>query len=135
MITVNVHGPFEGRNGVTKDSFYEELKFLAYCMKMLPDFTVKVGGENHFKLMTEKEKLCEISNDKNKFCHVTKCNYQSYSIPMNTVGLLLGRCNQIDHFLVDKRWHSSRTNVSSFSGANCGINHCLVVAKIRERCQ
>jgi len=41
--------------------------------------------------------------------------------------------NQIDHMLIDHRWHSSKLDVRSFRGANCNTEHYLVVANIRER--
>jgi hypothetical protein len=41
--------------------------------------------------------------------------------------------NKIDHILIDKRRHSSILDVRSFRAADCDIDHCLVVAKVRER--
>jgi len=41
--------------------------------------------------------------------------------------------NQIDHILICKRWHSSILDVRSFRGADCNIDHCVVVTEVRER--
>ena len=41
--------------------------------------------------------------------------------------------NQIDHVLIDRRWHSSILDVRNFRRAECDTDHCLVVGKFRER--
>ncbi len=41
--------------------------------------------------------------------------------------------NQIDHTLIDRRWHSRILDVRSFKGADCDTDHYLVVTKVRER--
>jgi hypothetical protein len=41
--------------------------------------------------------------------------------------------NQIDHILIDRRWHSSILDIQSFRAADCDTDHYLVVAKNRER--
>jgi hypothetical protein len=40
---------------------------------------------------------------------------------------------QIDHVLMDRKRHSSMLDVRSFRGADCDTDHCLVVAKVKER--
>jgi hypothetical protein len=37
--------------------------------------------------------------------------------------------------LTDRRLHSNVPDVQSFSAADCDSDHCLVVAKVRERLQ
>jgi len=41
--------------------------------------------------------------------------------------------NQIDHILIDRRWHSSELDVRSFRQAVCDTDNYLVIAKVRER--
>jgi hypothetical protein len=40
--------------------------------------------------------------------------------------------NQIDHILMDRRWHSSTVHVPSFRGADCDTDHHLLVANVTE---
>jgi len=56
------------------------------------------------------------------------------NIPKYTWTSLDGKThNQIDHVLIDRRWHSRVLDVRSFRGADCDRDHCLVIAKVRER--
>ena len=41
--------------------------------------------------------------------------------------------NQFDYISAVRMWHSSILDVGRFSGADCDTDHCLVVAKVRER--
>jgi hypothetical protein len=41
--------------------------------------------------------------------------------------------NQIDHILIDRRWHLSILDVLSFRRAECDTDHYLVVGKVTER--
>jgi hypothetical protein len=41
--------------------------------------------------------------------------------------------NQTDHVLIDKKQHSSITDIQSFRGDDCDTDHHLVTANIRER--
>ena len=39
---------------------------------------------------------------------------------------------QIDHRLIDRRWHSSIIHLRNFRGADCDTDHYQVIAKVRE---
>jgi hypothetical protein len=41
--------------------------------------------------------------------------------------------DQVDHTLINRRKHSKVLDVPSFKSADCGSDHYLVVAKVRER--
>jgi len=63
---------------------------------------------------------------KTKFPHRNIHNYIWTSLDSKTH-------NQIDHVLIDRRWHSSVLDVRSFRGADCDADRNLVNAKVRER--
>jgi hypothetical protein len=53
---------------------------------------------------------------------------------INLLGhLLMGRHNQIDNILIDRRRHSNILDIRSFRVADCDTDHYLVVEKFRER--
>jgi hypothetical protein len=48
--------------------------------------------------------------------------------------LLMDRLNdQIDHSLIDRRWHSNVLDIRPSRVADCDSDHYLVVSKLRER--
>jgi endonuclease/exonuclease/phosphatase family metal-dependent hydrolase len=132
-----------------KDNFYEELehvfdKFSKYHMKILiGDFNAKVGRDDIFKLTIVNESLHIISNDNGirvvNFATSKNPTVKSTMFPHHNTHKYTwtspdGKThNQIDHFLVNKRMLSSVLNVRSFRAADCGTDHYLVVAKVRER--
>jgi hypothetical protein len=148
IIVLNVHAPTEDKTNDVKDRFYEELehvfdKFPKYHMKiMLGHFNDKVGREDIFKPTIGNESLCEISNDNGVrvVIFVTSKNLivKSTVLPPHNFNKFTwssdGKThNQIDHILIDRRWHSSILDVQSLRAANCDTVHYLVVAKVRER--
>jgi endonuclease/exonuclease/phosphatase family metal-dependent hydrolase len=133
----------------SKDSFYEELEqvfnhFPKYHMKiLLGDFNAKLGREDIFKPTVGKESLHEDSNDNGvrvvNFATSKNLVVKSTMFPHQNVHKYTwtspdGKTNiQIDHVLIDRRWHSSILDARSFRGADCDPDHYLVVAKVRER--
>ncbi|PNF37383.1 hypothetical protein B7P43_G16290 [Cryptotermes secundus] len=119
--------PTEDKIDDIKDRFSEERehvfnKLLMYHIKiLLGDFNAKVGREDIFKLTIGNESLHEIM-----FPHRNIHKF-SWISPDGKIH------NQIDHILIDRRRHSSILDVRSFTAADCDIDHCLVVAKVRER--
>jgi hypothetical protein len=131
-----------------KDSFYEELEhvfdeFPKYLMKiLLRDFSAKVGREDIFRQKIGNVSSHEISNDNGvKVVNFATSKNLAVTVQcphivalINLFGhLLMGRHNEIDHILIDRRRHSSILDVRSFRAADCGTDHYLVVAKVRER--
>jgi hypothetical protein len=147
-MVLNVHAPTEDKIDDVKDSLYAELehafdKFPKYHTKILLDFNAKVGREDIFKPTIGNESLNEISNDNeirvvnfaiSKNLRVKSTMFPHRNIHKYTWTSPNGKThNQIDHFLVDRRRHSSVLDVRSFRTANCDTDHYLVVAKVRER--
>jgi endonuclease/exonuclease/phosphatase family metal-dependent hydrolase len=110
---------------------------------LLGDFNAKVGRENIFKPTNGNESLHKNSNDngvrivnfatsKNLVIKSTMFQHRdihkyTWTSPDEQIH------NQIDHILIDRRWHSSILDVRSFRGADCDTDHYLVVGNIRER--
>jgi hypothetical protein len=149
IVVLNVHAPCEDKSYNVKDSFYEELarvfdQFYKYNTKiLLGDFYAKVGREDIFKPTIGNESSHEISNDNgvrvvnsatSKILIVKSTMFPHRSIHKYTWTSPNGQThNQVDHFLIDRRWHSSILDVQFFRGADCDTDHYLVVARIRER--
>jgi hypothetical protein len=109
----------------------------------LGDFSAKVGREDTFKPTTGNEGLYQDSNNhgvrvvnvatsKNL---VVKCTmFPHRNIHKYTWTSSDGKTdNQIDHILIDRRWHSSIFDMRYFRGADCDTEHYLAVEKVRER--
>jgi hypothetical protein len=110
---------------------------------LMGDFNTKVPREDLFKPIIGNGSLHEASNDnglgvvnfatsKNiivkstTFAHRDIHKY-TWTSPDDVTH------NQIDHILLDKIRHSNILDVRSIRGADCDTDHCLVVAKLRER--
>jgi len=148
VIVVNVHAPSEEKSDESKDSFYEELEqvfdhFPKYHMKMLlGDFNAKVGRENIFKSVIGQESLHQDSNDNwvrlvnfatSKNLVVKSTMMPHRNIHKDTWTSPDSKTHNQIWPRIDRRWHSSVLDVRSFRGADCDTDHCLVIAKVRER--
>jgi exonuclease III len=133
IIVLNIHAPTEDKTDDVKDSFYKELEcvfdqFPKYHMKiLLRDFNAKVGREDIFKPIIGNESLHE-NNDNGvrlvNFATSKNLRVKSTMFPhcniLHILGCLqIGKHNQIDHILVDRRRHSNVLDVRSFRPADC----------------
>jgi len=110
---------------------------------LLGDFNAKVGRENIFKPTIGNESLHQDSNDNGvrlvNFATSKNVVVKSTIFPHRNIYTYTrtspdGKThNQVDHILIDRRRQSSILDVRSFRGADCDTDHCLVVAKLRER--
>jgi len=145
IIVLNVRAPSEEKSDDSKDSFYEELEKVfdhlpKYHMNiLLGDFNAKVRRENIFKLTIENESLHQDSND-----NVVRIVNFATSKNLVVKGTMFPHQNihkytwtscdgKIDHILIYTRWHLSILDVRSCRGGDCGTDHYLLVAKVRER--
>ena len=122
-----MHAQSEEKSDDSKDSFYEELeqvfdRFPKYHMKIiLGDFNAKMGRENIFKLTVGNDSLHQGSNDNGvtivNFATSKNLLLKSTLFPHQDILKYTwtspdGKThNQIDHILIDKRWHSSILDV------------------------
>ena len=110
---------------------------------LLGDFNAKVGREIIFKSTIGQESLQQKSNDNGfrlgNFATSKNLVDKSTMFPHRNIHKYIwtspdGKThNQIDHVLIDRRWHSSILDVRSFRGADCDTDHYRVIAKERER--
>jgi hypothetical protein len=144
-----VHAQCEDKGDDEKGSFYKEVgrvfdQFPRYSMKViLGEFNAKVARQNMFNPTMGRESLREISNDnvgeavyfatyKNLFIKSTM--FPHLKIHKYTWTSSEGNTHfQLEHVLIDRRRHSDILDVRSFRGADCGTDHYLVVAKVRQR--
>jgi hypothetical protein len=112
-------------------------------MKIILDFNAKVGRKNIFKPTIGNENLHQdsIENGVRIVNFATSKNlvlnstiFPCQNIHKYTWTSPAGKTqNQIDHILIDRRWHLSILYVQSFRGVDCDTGHNLVVAKVRGR--
>ena len=110
---------------------------------MVGDFNAKLGREDIFKPTIWNESLHQVGNDNGVriliFATSRILVVKSTMFPHRNIRKYTWTCpdgkthNQIDHILIDRRWQQSILDVRSFGGADCDTDHCLVVAKVRER--
>jgi hypothetical protein len=104
---------------------------------LLGGFNAKVGREDIFKPSIANESLHKIINNNGvrvvNFATSTNLMVKSMMFPhrnthkftwMSPDGMT---CNQIDHILIDRRWHSSILDVRMLRAADCDTDHYLVV--------
>ena len=109
---------------------------------VLEDFNAKVGKENILKPTIGNESPHQDSNDNwirivnfatSKILVVNIMMSPHQNLPKYTWTSSKGKThNQIEHILMDRRWHSNILDVRSFGGADCDTDHYLVVEIVRE---
>jgi endonuclease/exonuclease/phosphatase family metal-dependent hydrolase len=103
IIVLNAEAPTEDKTDNMKDRLYDEL---VHVFDKFP--------KHHMKILLGDAPHCNI----HKF---------TWTSPGGKTH------NQIDHILIDRRWHSSILDVRSFRAADCDTDHYLVVAKLDRK--
>ena len=108
---------------------------------LLGDFNAKVGREKIFKPTIGNESLHQHSNDNGvrivNFATSKNLVVKSTMFPHRNIHKYTWTSpdgknhNQINHILIDRSRHSSILDARSFRGADCDIDHYLVVEKLR----
>jgi hypothetical protein len=113
---------------------YFHLRFHYNLMKIwLGDFSAKVGREDFFKRTIGNENVNKITNNIGvrvvNFTMSKKSVCRNYNVPTSFTWTPPdgNTCNQIDHVLVGRRWHSSVLTGHNFRGLDCETDHYLVV--------
>jgi hypothetical protein len=149
IIVLNIHSPTEDKTDDVKDSLYEELervfdKFPKYHTKiLLVDCNAKVCREDIFKPIIWNESFHEINNDNGvksvNFATSKNLRIKSTMFPHRNIHKYTRASpdgethNQIGHIMVDRRRHSNILDFRSHRATDCDTDHCLVVAKAKER--
>ena len=100
---------------------------------LLRDFNAKLGREDIFKPIIGQECHHQDSNDNGvilvNFATSQNLVFKSTMFPHRNIHIYTwtspdGKTHkQIDHVLIDRRWHSSVLDVQSFRGAGCDTDH------------
>lgn len=148
---VVVYAPTASAQDEEIDYFYKELE---KALSIIPnreitllvgDFNAKVGNtlaDNHLRDTVGNYGL-GIRNERGtrllEFCigrHLTIMNtcFQQHPRRLYTWISPGDRCrNQIDYIMINSRWKTSVTNVKTYPGADCGSDHCMLLAKFTLR--
>ncbi|XP_046685325.1 uncharacterized protein LOC124371058 [Homalodisca vitripennis] len=107
------------------------------------DANAKVGREEVWRPAIGKESLHQESNDNGtrlaSFAIANEYKIVSTMFPRKDIHKYTWTSpggttkNQIDHVITDQRHKSSITDVRSIRGAECGIDHSLVLVKVCQR--
>jgi hypothetical protein len=148
IIVLNIHAPTEDTIYDVKYSFHEEQECIFYTFSkyhvksLLRDFIPKVDKED-ISIYSVDKNLLEISNDNGvrvvNFATSKNFTVKSTMFPFRNIHKFtltspdVKPHTQIEYIQTDRLQHSSVLDVRPYRAADCDTDHCLVVAKVRER--